>query len=181
MKKLIGISAFTLLIGALSTINAQSTADKVGNDVKTGAKKVGNKTAELASKGAHRVKDKVYRDKVGPNGETIYIDGHSRYYWINDKGHRQFITEDQIRDKTPQDQSTMEKVGDDVKSGTKKAGHKTAELTSKGFHRVKDKVYKDKVGPDGQTIYIDNHSRYYWIDDKGHRQFVTEDQLKSKQ
>ena len=98
MKKVIGISVFALIAG-FTSVNAQSTADKVGNDVKTGAKKVGNKTAELTSKGAHRIKDKVYKDKVGPNGETIYIDSHNRYFWIDDKGHRQFIEENQLRDK----------------------------------------------------------------------------------
>src|SRR5207302_907071 len=98
MKKLAGISVFALIWG-FSSVNAQSTAEVVGNDVKKGARKVGNKTAELSSKGAHRIKDKVYKDKVGPNGETIYIDSHSRYFWIDAKGHRQFINEDQLRNK----------------------------------------------------------------------------------
>jgi hypothetical protein len=180
MKKVIGISIIALISG-LTSVNAQSTADKVGNDVKNGAKKVGNKTAELSSKGAHRVTDKVYKDKVGPNGETIYIDGHNRYFWIDDKGHRQFVNEDQLRDKDPNDMNTTQKVGKDVKTGAKKVGNKTAELTSKGAHRIKDKVYKDKVGPNGETIYIDSHNRYFWIDNKGHRQFIEENQLRDKQ
>lgn len=180
MKKVIGISVFALLCG-LTSVNAQDKAEKVGNDVKKGAKKVGNKTAELSSKGAHRIKDKVYKDKVGPNGETIYIDSHSRYFWIDDKGSRQFINEDQLKDKDPNDMNAAQKVGKDVKSGAKKVGNKTAELTSKGAHRIKDKVYKDKVGPNGETIYIDSHNRYFWIDAKGHRQFINEDQLKDKQ
>jgi hypothetical protein len=179
MKKLAGISVFALIWG-FSSVNAQSTADKVGNDVKNGAKKVGNKTAEITSKGAHRVTDKVYKDKVGPNGETIYIDSHNRYFWIDNKGHRQFINEDQLRTKE-QGESKAQQVGNDVKKGAKKVGNKTAELSSKGVHRIKDKVYKDKVGPNGETIYIDSHKRYFWIDDKGHRQFINEDQLKNKE
>ena len=98
MKKLIAFSFVVFALGFTSA-NAQSTTKKVENDVKKGARKVGNKTAELSSKGAHRIKDKVYKDKVGPNGETIYIDSHSRYFWIDAKGHRQFINEDQLRNK----------------------------------------------------------------------------------
>ena len=99
MKKIIGISLFVLLMGFSSSINAQ-VVKKTGHAVKTGAKAVGNKTAEVASKGKSRVTDKRYEDKVGPNGETIYIDDHSRYYWIDKKGHRHFITEGHLRAKS---------------------------------------------------------------------------------
>jgi hypothetical protein len=87
MKKFIGISILALLAG-FSQVNAQSAASKVGTDVKDGAVKAGNKTAEVASKGKSSVTDQVYKDKVGPNGETIYIDKHSKYYWIDKKGHK---------------------------------------------------------------------------------------------
>ena len=87
MKKLIGISLLVLLAG-FSQVNAQSTTSKVEKDVKDGAVKTGNKTAEIASKGKSSVTDQVYKDKVGPNGETIYIDKHSKYYWIDKKGHK---------------------------------------------------------------------------------------------
>lgn len=85
MKKFIGISILVLLAG-FSQVNAQSTASKVEADVEKGAVKAANKTAEVASKGKSAVTDQVYKDKVGPNGETIYIDKHSKYYWIDKKG-----------------------------------------------------------------------------------------------
>jgi hypothetical protein len=53
-------------------------------------------------------------------------------------------------------------------------------VASKGKAAVTDSKHKDKVGPDGQTIYIDNHSKYYWVDDKGKRHYVTAAQLKDK-
>ena len=98
MKKLIGISVFALCLGIFSTTNAQ-----VKEDVKKTAKKVGNKTAEVASKGKARVTDQVYKDKQGPNGQTIYIDNHSRYYWIDKKGHRHYVVEADLRDKVKKD------------------------------------------------------------------------------
>lgn len=55
-----------------------------------------------------------------------------------------------------------------------------AELSSKGKARVTDKIHKGKVEPNGQTIYIDDHSRYSCIDKKGYRNYVAEAELKTK-
>ena len=75
-------------------------------------------------------------------------------------------------------EETAKEIVRDVKKGANKAGRKTAEVASKGKAKITDSVYKDKVGPDGQTIYIDNHSRYYWVDKNGRRHYVLEQELK---
>lgn len=98
MKKIIGISLF-LFLGTGAMVSAQSTVKKAGHEVKNGAKKVGHKTAELASKGKSKIADKTVKDKVGPNGETIYLDD-SRYFWIDKKGHRQYIAQSKLKAKT---------------------------------------------------------------------------------
>ena len=94
MKKVIGI--FALFLGLSSIGHAQ---EKVKEEIKKDAKKVGNKTAEIASKGKAKVTDETHKDKVGPNGQTIYIDNHAKYYWVDKKGHRHYVTEDQLKDK----------------------------------------------------------------------------------
>lgn len=99
MKKIIGLSLF-LFFGFSSVVNAQSKVHKAGHEVKKGAKKVGNKTAELASKGKSKIADKTVKDKTGPNGETIYLDDHSRYYWVDKKGHKQYIAEGSLKVKS---------------------------------------------------------------------------------
>lgn len=93
MKKKIGILAFVLFVGASATVNAQ---EEIKQDIKKGAKKVGSKTAEVASKGKAKVTDQKHKDKVGPNGEAIYIDNHSRYYWVDKKGRRHYVAEDEL-------------------------------------------------------------------------------------
>jgi len=98
MKKLIGISILAIFLG-FSSANAQDTAKSVTTKVKEGAVKAGNKTAELASKGKNAITDKVYKDKEGPNGETIYINKHSKYYWIDKKGHKVPISKNKLRSK----------------------------------------------------------------------------------
>lgn len=107
MKKLTGILCFALFLGLSSVAQAQETDESsVKKEVKQGAKKVkkgakkaANKTAEVASKGKAQVTDQVHKDKVGPNGEIIYIDNHSKYYWVDDKGHRHYVTEGELKNK----------------------------------------------------------------------------------
>lgn len=101
MKKIIGIGLMTLFLGLGTSAVAQDQDDKsVKKEVKKGAKKVGNKTAEVASKGKAKVTDERHKDKVGPNGETIYIDNHAKFYWVDKKGRRHYVTEDQLKAKS---------------------------------------------------------------------------------
>lgn len=67
--------------------------------IKKTAKKVGNKTAEIAAKGAAEVVDQVYKGKVGPQGQTIYIDNESKYYYINKKGRKVYVSKARLKDK----------------------------------------------------------------------------------
>lgn len=74
----------------------------------------------------------------------------------------------------------VKKGASEVKEVGKDVGHKTAEVSSKGYHSVKDEKYNDKVGPEGQTIYISGKDRYYYIDDKGRKVYVSKTELKDK-
>ena len=97
MKKIVVIGLFTFF-GSVSVAQAQ-TVKKAGHSIEKGAKKVGNKTAEVASKGKAKVTDQKYNGKTGPNNETIYIDNNSRYYWIDKKGKRHYIAESALKTK----------------------------------------------------------------------------------
>lgn len=102
MNKLVGVFLMVAGLGLTSNVQAQSTVKKAGHKVEKGAKKAGHKTAEVASKGKAKVSHTVYEDKVGPNGETIYIDRSNRYYWIDKKGKKHFIRSEQLKDKIDQ-------------------------------------------------------------------------------
>ncbi|HEY0067562.1 MAG TPA: hypothetical protein VGB46_09365 [Flavisolibacter sp.] len=99
MKKFLGVSMLFLFLGFSQASEAQSKVKKAGQEVKKGAKKVGNKTAEVASKGKARATDQVHKDKVGPNGETIYMDNHARYYWVDKHGRRHYLPEEALKNK----------------------------------------------------------------------------------
>jgi hypothetical protein len=72
-------------------LKAQSSNPATGK-VGTTINKIGNKTAELAVKGTSAVADKVYESKVGPMGQTIYINKNSRYYYVNDKSKKVYLS-----------------------------------------------------------------------------------------
>ncbi len=95
----------TAMFAAALFVAAQSQAATTQQDTTLGqkvgktAKRVGNKTSELAAKGASAVVDKKYEDKCGPHGETVYINEHSHYYYINKKGHRVYLKKSELMDK----------------------------------------------------------------------------------
>jgi cytochrome c2 len=111
MKNLFRSTMFAAALFAATTSYAQTHKDttiaqKVGTTAKKGwhatkkaAKKVGNKTAEVASKGAAAVADKKYDEKVGPQGQTIYIDKNSYYYYVSKKGHHIYVPKAKLIDK----------------------------------------------------------------------------------
>jgi hypothetical protein len=67
-----------------------------------------------------------------------------------------------------------------VEKGVKKGANATASTSAKVYSKVIDKTYKGKMGPDGQTIYITNKNKYYYVDSKGGRVYVTKAELKDK-
>jgi len=104
MKNLIKIILCLAAIGFTGNSYAQQRKDtsKVKHEIKRTADTVANKTSEIAAKGAAKITDKTYKDKVGPNGQTIYIDNQSKYYYINSKGHKVFVTKAQLKNKSNQ-------------------------------------------------------------------------------
>jgi hypothetical protein len=45
--------------------------------------------------------DIKYKDKVGPGGETIFIDHSSKYYYIDKKGKKVYVPKAKLKDKKP--------------------------------------------------------------------------------
>lgn len=80
----------------------ETKAEKVGKDIKRTAKKVGDGVAEGAGDVAANIKDKRVKGKVSPDGEAVYMDSNSQYYYINDQGAKVFISETQLRDEQPE-------------------------------------------------------------------------------
>lgn len=116
MKKILGMAIVLGFLGIASPSMAQDTTKKDGTVTKAwkgtkkgvkkgwkatkkGAKVAGDETAETATKAKAKVTDKKSDEWVGPNGQTIYVDDASKYYWISEKGARVFVSKDQLKAK----------------------------------------------------------------------------------
>jgi len=74
-------------------------AQDVGHATSTAATAVGHKTSEVAVKGVVAVADKRYDGHWAPTGENVYIDKHSRYFYVDKRGHYQYLKKAQLRNK----------------------------------------------------------------------------------
>jgi hypothetical protein len=89
MKK----TGILFLILAGSFVTAQAQVDSV-------AKKVGNQTAQTTVKGKSALVDEVYKNKIGPAGQSpIYIDHDSKYYYVDEKGKKVYVPKSSLKDK----------------------------------------------------------------------------------
>jgi len=84
-------------------------------------------------------------------------------------------------------QSTTQKVKSGVKKGyhgaekgVKKGAHEVAEQASEAKSEITDKEVESKMGPGGQDIFLSDDGRYYYVDGKGHRAYISSTQLKDK-
>lgn len=66
-----------------------------------------------------------------------------------------------------------------TKKGAKAVGHEASELTSKGWAKITDKKADEWQGPNGQTIYVTDDNRYYWVNEKGKRVYENKTALKA--
>lgn len=112
MKKIfaIGLCAIALVGGLSLAATAQEKQPEkktemgkalqhTGNAISKGAKAVGNKTSEVASKSVSKVADKTYEGKVAPDGSNVYIDGKNKKYYVNKQGKHIYLKESEIKNK----------------------------------------------------------------------------------
>ena len=100
MKNL--LKAAVVAAGIFSFGRAQAAsvpADTVGHKVKHAARSVGHATAHAAATADAAVVDKRYEGKFGPEGQAIYINKHSHYYYVSKTGHRIYLKKSELKDK----------------------------------------------------------------------------------
>lgn len=78
-------------------------ARETENQVEKDAQSVGDKIEEGAKDAAAAITDQKLKNKVGPGGETAYVDENGKYYYINNAGKKVFITKLQLKDKPNKD------------------------------------------------------------------------------
>jgi hypothetical protein len=74
-------------------------AREAEEDAKEEAQSAGDKVAEGVNDAAAAITDQKLKHKVGPGGETVYLDDNAKYYYINNQGKKVYITKLQLKDK----------------------------------------------------------------------------------
>ena len=74
-------------------------ANEAANEVERDAQSAGDKVSEGVNDAAATIKDEKVEGKVGPGEETVYFDDDEKYYYVNDKGDKVYITKAQLKDK----------------------------------------------------------------------------------
>ncbi|MDB5020565.1 MAG: hypothetical protein JWQ28_1692 [Pedobacter sp.] len=85
------------ICGLSFSAQAQEKKESVGKTISKTASTVGNKTAEVAVKGASKIRGKIYKGKMAPDGSDVYIDNRNRKYYVNKKGGKVYLKTYQIK------------------------------------------------------------------------------------
>jgi hypothetical protein len=97
-SKKLTVALFSLAICLVSvSAQAQEKKESIGTAISKTASTVGNKTAEVAVKGASKIGGKVYSGKMAPDGTDVYIDSKNRKYYVNKKGAKVYLKSYQIK------------------------------------------------------------------------------------
>lgn len=99
MKKIISFAVIALLAFSAPSFaqKVEQKTKKAWKGTKRATSKTAHKTAEIASKGKAKTTDKKSDQWIGPEGQTIYIDGNNKYYWINGSGKKIYVSEAALR------------------------------------------------------------------------------------
>jgi hypothetical protein len=74
-------------------------ANEAADEVEKDAQSAGDKVTEGVNDAAAAIKDQKVKDKVGPGGETVYLDDNAKYYYVDNQGEKVYITKVQLKDK----------------------------------------------------------------------------------
>jgi hypothetical protein len=99
MKNVLKVAILAAGIFSFAQSNAQTQEPTVGHKIGNTAKKVGHKTAHVAVSGTAAITDKKYEGKCGPQGQTVYINKNSQYFYVGKKGQRVYLKKSQLMDK----------------------------------------------------------------------------------
>ncbi len=91
-----------LFVAMVIVANAQEHKTEAGKAIDSTKKAINigaNAVAEVSVKGGAAVLDQKIKNKVGPYGKTVYVNGKNKIYYVNKRGAKVFIKKEQLRNK----------------------------------------------------------------------------------
>lgn len=89
-------------------------------------------------------------------------------------------TEDEVEAEVRETEEEIEDEAEEAQEETQSVGNKIEEGFKDAAAAISDQKLKNKVGPGGETAYVDEDGKYYYISNSGEKVFITETQLKAK-
>jgi hypothetical protein len=86
----------------------------------------------------------------------------------------------EIKEEAREAERKADEIEIEVEEETQSAGDKIEEGAKDAAAAIKDRKLKNKVAPGGETAYVDDSGRYYYISNAGEKVFITRIQLKDK-
>jgi hypothetical protein len=145
-------------------------ADETGSEVERDAEQTGREVENDVEETGREIER-----EVNETGREINEEAREEKQEIREENRE---AKQEMREEKREMKRDAERIEDDSEDGVDKVGDDISEAAGNVGAEIKDKPYVDKVGPDGQRIYMDRHSKYYYIDDEGKKIFITKAQMK---
>lgn len=97
MKKFKLTILFIAMVIATNAQQHKTQAGKAIDSTKKALKTGANAVAEISVKGGAIVLDQKLKNRVGPYGKTVYVNGKNKMYYVNKKGAKVYIKKSQLR------------------------------------------------------------------------------------
>jgi gas vesicle protein len=159
--------------------NAEQTVDSVGNEIEQGANALGNNVDSVrqeTQEAAEGIKNEM---DTAANNASDYMErtAEDADSAVNQAGQELNDSAENVEDNV---ERGADRIGNEIESTSEEAADEVSETTRNTASGVADQVVKDMEGPEGQKIYMDNQSKYYYVNDEGKKVIIAKDQLKSK-
>jgi hypothetical protein len=132
-------------------------------------------TVELYGFKARQDKSDAFRDDNDNDNDEINEEAREAKQELKEETRE---ARDEIKEESREAKQEAREADENVREETDDVGDDVSEAAVNAASHIKDKVYVDKVGPDGQTIYIDKHDKYYYVNNEGKKVFITKLQMK---
>jgi hypothetical protein len=167
--------------------DVNDAADRTRDEIREESRDAGNEVEEAADETGDAAREAG--EEVGEGSDNLRDDVRHESREAGDKLDEaaEDVEEgaedvrDEARDEMNEERDRNKGVSssreDELEEGADNLRDEADEHGTKLKSEITDRELEDKAGPDGQEIYIDDSANYYYVDERGNKVYVSEEQL----